>query len=414
MSRSDAMTSSRSADVVVVGGGTVGAWTAVLLAEAGVKHVVLLEAATLGEGASSRAAGMVRAQGGTETAIRLGMWTREFYTASGDRFPRDCGFRAQGYLMPCHSEAEVEQAHDRIALQQRLGLEVEWLSGSDIDARHTGLAAGVTLGASYAPGDGYIDAPRNVLAYTAALTAHGVDVRERCAFTGLHTAGGCVVGVETSAGPINTEHVVLTGGPQLAAVGALAGARIPAGGARHQVVVTAPVPTVDVHELPMVFDLPSGIYWRPGESGGLLWGMSNPDEPPGEATDFDTAYYQRMRQRIDRLFPAVAGLGIRRSWAATIDYTPDHLPILGPLLTDDGPVAGTVVAGAAGHGMMWGPAIAQVAADLTTSGECRWLDISDLGLDRFDADGHSRLAPEPISLPFPESVAQEEDERISS
>ena len=67
------MTSSIHADVVVVGGGTVGAWTAVLLAESGVENVVLIEAATLGDGASSRAAGMVRAQGGTETAIRLGL-----------------------------------------------------------------------------------------------------------------------------------------------------------------------------------------------------------------------------------------------------------------------------------------------------------------------------------------------------
>jgi len=398
------MTSSRSADVVVVGGGTVGAWTAVLLAESGVRNVVLLEAKTLGEGASSRAAGMVRAQGGTETAIRLGQFTQDFYRASADRFPLDCGFVAQGYLMPCFTPAEVEQAHDRIALQRRLGLEVEWLSASDLDAMTTGMAPGVTLGASYAPGDGYIDAPRNVLAYTAALTATGVDVRERCAFTGLRTSAGRVVGVDTSDGPIDTDRVVLTGGPQLAEVGAAAGARIPAGGTRHQVVVTAPVPGYDVYELPMVFDVTSGIYWRPGESGGLLWGMSNPDEAPGVATDFDTLYYQKARDRIEELFPAVSGIGLRRTWAATIDYTPDHLPILGPLVTDDGPVTGAVVASPAGHGMMWGPGVAQAAADLITTGECRWLDLTDLGLDRFDADGNSRLAPEPISLPFPESV----------
>ncbi|HEX3287077.1 MAG TPA: FAD-binding oxidoreductase [Mycobacterium sp.] len=394
-----------SADVVVVGGGTVGAWTAVMLAERGIRNVVLLEALTLGDGASSRAAGMVRAQGGTEAPIVLGMRTQEFYANSGDRFPLDCGFVAQGYLMPCFSEAEVAQAHDRIALQQKLGLNVEWLSGSDIDDRNTGIAPGATLGASYASGDGYIDAPRNVLAYTAALTAHGVDVRERCKFTGLRTSGGRVVGVDTSDGPIDTEHVVLTGGPKLGKVGATAGGRIPAGGSRHQVVVTAPVTAFDVHEVPMVFDLMSGIYWRPGEAGGLLWGMSNPEEAPGVAADFDEIYYQKARDRIEELLPGIRGLGLRRTWAATIDYTPDHLPILGPLLTDDGPVDGTVVASPAGHGMMWGPAIAEVAADLTTTGECSWLDLTDLGLDRFDADGNSRLAPEPISLPFPEKAA---------
>ncbi|NVN53068.1 Sarcosine oxidase beta subunit [Mycolicibacterium hippocampi] len=408
MSAFRSMTSFRNADVVVVGGGTVGAWTAALLAENSTLEVVLLEARTLGDGASSRAAGMVRAQGGTETAIRLGLRSQEFYSESGERFPLDCGFVRQGYLMPCFTPGEVAQAHDRIALQQSLGLDVEWLSGDDIDSRATGLAPGSTLGASYAPGDGYLDAPRNVLAYTAALTATGVDVRERCAFTGLRTSGGRVVGVNTSEGPIDTGRVVLTGGPQLAEVGARAGGRIPAGGARHQVVVTAPLP-LDVHELPMVFDVTSGIYWRPGEAGGLLWGMSNPDESPGPAIDFDTAYFLTAQKRIEALLPSVVGLGLRRSWAATIDYTPDHLPILGPLLTDDGPVQGTVVASAAGHGMMWGPAVAQVAAELTKFGECDWLDLTDLGLDRFDADGNSRLAPEPISLPFPETL-----EKISS
>lgn len=404
MSAFRTMTSFGSADVLVVGGGTVGAWTAVLLAENSDLDVLLLEARTLGDGASSRAAGMVRAQGGTETAIRLGLRTQEFYAASGDRFPLDCGFVAQGYLMPCFSDADVAAAHERIALQRSLGLDVEWLSSDDIDGRGTGLAPGVTRGASYAPGDGYIDAPRNVLAYTAALTAFGVDVRERCSFTGLRVSGGRVVGVETSNGPIDAARVVLTGGPQLADVGARAGARIPAGGTRHQVVVTSPLSNVDVYDLPMVFDVTSGIYWRPGEAGGLLWGMSNPDEPPGVATSFDNAYYHTALARLETLFPAAAGVGLRRTWAATIDYTPDHLPILGPLLTDDGPVDGTVVASAAGHGMMWGPAVAQVAADLVRFGACDWLDLTDLGLDRFDADGHSRVAPEPISLPFPDTM----------
>ena len=268
------------ADVVVVGGGTVGAWTACFLAEAG-RSVVLVEADTLGSGASSRASGMVRAQGGTEVAIRLGMFSREFYAGQRGHYPLDSGFVAQGYLMPCFTEAEVAAAHDRIALQRSLGLDVEWLDPGEIDRRATGLARGVTLGASYAAGDGYLDAPRNVLAYTAALVARGVDVREHRAFTGLRVDGGRAAGVDTSDGPISADAVVLTGGPDLAAVGAAAGGRVFAGGTRHQVVVTAPLPGVDPQTLPMVFDVTSGIYWRPGEEGGLLWGMSNPDEQPG-------------------------------------------------------------------------------------------------------------------------------------
>ena len=389
------------ADVVVVGGGTVGAWTACLVAEEG-RSVVLVEADTLGSGASSRAAGMVRAQGGTEAAIRLGLFSREFYTTQRERYPLDSGFVAQGYLMPCFTDDEVSAAHDRIALQRSLGLDVEWWDGDEVDRRATGLAPGATRGASYAAGDGYIDAPRNVLAYTAARVALGVEVREHRSFTGLRVEGGRAVGVDTSDGPIHADAVVLTGGPDLAAVGAAAGGHVWAGGTRHQVVVTAPVPGVDPRTLPMVFDVTSGIYWRPREEGGLLWGMSNPDEQPGRAREFDHDYYQRMRARVAALYPATAGLGVRRSWAATIDYTPDHLPIIGPLLRDGEPVAGTVVASAGGHGMMWGPGVARATADLVLHGRTDLLDLTDLGLDRFDADGRSRLAADPIALPFPQ------------
>jgi len=193
---------------------------------------------------------------------------------------------------------------------------------------------------------------------------------------------------------------VLTGGPSLAAVGEAAGVRIPAGGARHQVVVTEAHPDFAADRLPMVFDVASGIYWRPCE-GGVLWGMSNPEEPPGEATEFDASYFEVMRARMATLLPTTGKVGLRKTWAATIDFTPDHLPILGPAIGVDGPVEGTVVAAAGGHGMMWGPGVAKAAADLAVSGTTDVVDVTDLGLDRFDEHGRSRLAPDPIALPFP-------------
>jgi sarcosine oxidase subunit beta len=261
----------------------------------------------------------------------------------------------------------------------------------------------MTLGSSYAPGDGYIDPPTNVLAYTAALLTSGVEVFEGTAFTSLSLSDGAVRGVQTARGDIATERVVLTGGPTLAEVGALAGTRVAAHGARHQVVVTEDAPDFAPDRLPMVFDIAYGIYWRP-EEDGLLWGMSNPAERPGVAHEFDWDHYDLMRTRMAALVPATARLGLRRVWAATIDYTPDHLPILGPALEPDGaPLDGTIVASAGGHGMMWGPGVARAAADLCLDGKTDVLDVSDLGLDRFDESGRSRLAADPIALPFPHS-----------
>ena len=233
----------------------------------------------------------------------------------------------------------------------------------------------------------------------------GVELRERTTFTGLRTAptgaGTRVVAVETDAGVIETERVLLTGGPSLRAVGRLAGLRIPAGAARHTVAVLEPHAAFDVARMPMVFDIGRGLYWRL-EEGGLLFGWSDPDEQPGEAREIDWSFYEQMRERLAAFVPVTRGLGLRRIWAATIDYTPDHLPILGPAITPDGSrIEGVTVASAGGHGMMWGPAVARVAADLATTGSTELIDVSDLGLDRFDAHGRSRLAADPIALPFP-------------
>jgi sarcosine oxidase subunit beta len=175
---------------------------------------------------------------------------------------------------------------------------------------------------------------------------------------------------------------------------------------RHQVAVTEPHAELDPSRLPMVFDVQAGLYWRP-EEGGLLFGMSNPDEAPGEGTRIDWAYMDRIRERLAELVPVTAHLGLRRAWAATIDYTPDHFPILGPVLSGSGPVNGTVVASAGGHGMMWGPGVSRAAADLVLAGTTDVVDVGPLGLDRFDASGVSRLDPDPIALPFPERTKQQ-------
>jgi len=396
---------SETADAVVVGGGTVGGWCAYFLRRSGLDRVILVEKRTLGQGASSRAAGIVRTQGGTPWAVQLGEWSRKFYLGQRDEIGIDSGFTPQGYLLPCFTAADVSAAHERMKMQNALGLNVRWLEPGQVDALNPTLAPGLTLGGTYCAEDGYLTPPRNVTAYAVALARSGVQVRERVRFTGLLADRDVVTGVQTSAGPISSPLVVLTGGPELAEVAGLAGVSVPTGGVRHQVAVTEPHPDLASERVPMVFDLSAGLYWRP-EEGGLLFGMSNPDEPPGEAACVDEPYMAVMRQRLAELVPVTAGLGMRRTWAATIDYTPDHLPIIGPAIAGNQVLAGITVVSAGGAGMMWGPAIARAAADVALTGRSDVVDVTDLGLDRFDAAGNSKLRTDPIALPFPEHAPQ--------
>jgi sarcosine oxidase, subunit beta len=292
-----------------------------------------------------------------------------------------------------------------VAMQQKAGLDVRWVDPAEAARLDPALRPSSIRGASYAATDGCIDPVRNVRAYSLAMQATGVELREHCAFTGIETtpgnSGQRVTAVLSEQGRIETERVILTGGPQLREVGAMIAVPIPAGAVRHQVAVTEPDAEFQAERRAMAFDLSGGLYWRL-EDGGLLFGMSNPDETPGPARSIDWAYLEAMRRRLAHFLPVTEGLALRKVWAATIDYTPDHLPILGPAMkTDRSIIEGITVASAGGHGMMWGPAVARIAADLALQGTTTVVDVSQLGLDRFDAQGHSRLATDPIALPFP-------------
>ena len=394
------------ADLVVIGAGTIGGWASVFARADGLDRVVVVERGLAGMGASSRAAGIVRAQGGTTATVALGRWSIDFYNRQHATYGTDSGFRELGYLILAVTEDDERSGRERVAMQRTAGLDVIWLDATAAAATAVTLSPGGHRGGSYVATDGAIDAPRNVRAYSLAMQAAGVELRERTTFTALrfepaHDGGQRVVGVETDRGPIETSRVLLTGGPTLRAVGEAAGLRIPAGAARHTVAVLEPHPAFAVPRMPMVFDIGDGLYWRL-EEGGLLFGWSDPGEKPGEARSIHWAAYERARARLAAFVPITRDLGLRRIWAATIDYTPDHLPIIGQAITPDGDrIDGVTIASAGGHGMMWGPGVARAAVDLVIRGRTAIADVADLGLDRFDATGRSRLESDPIALPFP-------------
>jgi sarcosine oxidase subunit beta len=351
----------------------------------------------------------VRQQGGTPDTVRLGTFSVGFYRGQRERFGVDSGFRELGYVILAATRAEEKAAHERIAMQRETGLDVRWVDPDELRSLNPTMAETGYRGGSYLATDGCIDPHRNVRAYSLVMRERGIELRERTPFVGLRTVKARgdsrrVTGVRTPGGVIATERVVLTGGPTMRAVAEAAGARVFVGAARHQVVVTGPHEAFRVDRQPMMFDLRGGIYWRL-EEDGLLVGMSNPSETPGETTQIDWPYLRKVRRRLDRLVPVTEGLGIRRAWAATIEYTPDHMPIVGPLLLTDGAqIDGVTIASVCGHGMMWGPAVAKIAADLTIGIRTDVVErAEDFRMDRFDEQGRSPFY-DPIALPFPISM----------
>ena len=216
----------RTADAVVVGGGTIGAWCAWFLREAGLADVVLLEQRTLGAGASPRAAGMVRAQGGTEPAVRLGLCTAATSTPgsrNGSGSTRASSRRATSCPASPSARWPRRTPGSRCS---RASASTSAGSGPDeLDDLNPAMARGMTMGGSYAPGRRlHRPAPQR-----AGLHRGAVHLR-RARRSSTPRSPGCsrsrgagLTGVARRPGTIATERVVLTGGPTLAAVGRAAG-----------------------------------------------------------------------------------------------------------------------------------------------------------------------------------------------
>src|ERR1700693_3351389 len=130
------------ADLVVVGAGTVGGWGSYFAATQGAQRVVVRERGRAGIGASSRAAGMVRAQGGTPTTVALGRWSIDFYRGQQARLGTDSGFRELGYLIFAETAEEAQVGRERVAMQRAAGFDARWLEPHAAVELNSELAAG--------------------------------------------------------------------------------------------------------------------------------------------------------------------------------------------------------------------------------------------------------------------------------
>jgi sarcosine oxidase subunit beta len=109
------------ADLVVIGAGTIGGWASVFARGSGLGRVVVVERGLAGMGASSRAAGIVRAQGGTPATVALGRWSIAFYNGQAAAYGTDSGFRQLGYLILAVTEDDERPAASVWRCSERTG-----------------------------------------------------------------------------------------------------------------------------------------------------------------------------------------------------------------------------------------------------------------------------------------------------
>jgi glycine/D-amino acid oxidase-like deaminating enzyme len=364
------------ADVVVIGGGAVGASTAFHLATGGVSDVVLLERETLASGSTSRSAGGARLQFADELNVRLSLRSLEEFerwdALIGEHvsFVPEIAFHQVGYLFLLDTPEQVATFRAALAVQGALGVPSRELTPAEAAAIVPQLELEGVLAATFCPRDGHMSPEAVVQGYAAAAAARGARIVQGCPATGIDQQDGRITGVRTARGTIATDTVVCAAGAWSGEVGALAGIEIPVHGEpRHM--WFSPEHGGVRDDVPLTIDFSTSFYFH-REGPGLVFGGREP------------ALEDVAEHALERL-PLIADLPIQSSWWGYYEVSPDHNAIVGEA---PGPGRFLYATGFSGHGFQQAPAIGEHLARLIR-GEQPAFDLGAFALERF-ARGEQR------------------------
>jgi sarcosine oxidase subunit beta len=278
-------------------------------------------------------------------------------------------------------------------MQRRLGVEVDLLSPEEARRIASGLETEGIIGASFCARDGIADPNGVTMGFAKAAQKVGVEICRDTEVIGIGIGAGRISRVETSRGAISTRTVINAAGPYAHNIGSMVGIEIPVLPFRRHIFITEPVvagtkadginPNKGHYDVPasriMVIDFETTFYFH-REGAGVLFGMSDPNEPPSFNTTVSWEFLEEVTRVAVRRLPRLADASIAHAWAGLYEMTPDAMPIIGAV----GEVEGFyILAGFSGHGFQHSPAAGRILADIIAGGEPADINVGSFSIERF-------------------------------
>jgi len=378
----------KTADVVIIGGGVIGASIACHLASKMAGKIILLEKGQVGEGSTSRCVGGIRTQFSTEINIRFSLESLKTFGRFEEEFGIDPEFKRIGYLFLATTETEMQVFRENTELQKKFDIPVELLHPDEIRRRWPYLRIDDVQGGTFCAWDGYAGPSEVLSGFVTGAKRAGVKIYEGTEVIGISINKGKINGVKTKEEEISGPIVVNAGGPHAPAIGEMAGIKIPMRPVRRQIFVTGPFHLSD-QTIPLTIDFHRGWYFRPEVDGFLLSGPL--DKEPSLNTNID---YEAMGEASENAMyrvPALERARIARGWAGLYEISPDNHAILGEVPEVEGLILAN---GFSGHGFQHSPAVGKVISELIVEGKATSIDITPLSIERFKKD---KLILEPMT-----------------
>lgn len=379
-----------TAQVVVIGGGVVGASVLYHLTQAGWTDVVLLERRELTAGSTWHAAGGMHTINGDPNVAALQRYTVQLYEELEKSSGVSCGVHLTGEVMLADSEDRMDWLRMVHARGRYLGMDTELISVSEAAQKIPFLVEEHFVGALWDPVGGHVDPSGVTHAYAAAARMAGAEIYRNTWAYDIVANSDDTWDVVTEEGTITCEHFVNCGGLWAREVGRMCGLELPILAMEHQYLVTEQLPEI----APWLeatggygvgaIDFGGEIYTR-AEAGGLLLGTYEKACVPWSTTETPWDFgSQLLTPDLERIapslaaafehFPIFADAGIRNVVNGPFTFAPDGNPLIGP------------IRGQRGHWVACG-----VMAGLSQGGGvglamANWMTTGDPGFDVWGMD----------------------------
>ncbi len=377
-------------DVIVVGGGIMGAATAFFLRKRG-RSVALVERGLIGQQASGTNFGNVRRQGRYLKQLPLANRSREIWYRLNELLGEDAEFLASGHIRVTYTDEMSGKIEDYAREARHYGLDLEMISGNALRDRFPYLGPEVRAG-SFSPLDGHANPRLAAPAFGRAAKREGAEVFENTEIATVEKDGEDFRVESTDGRVFRAPELMISAGAWGNKLSTQFGEPVPLATHGPQMAVTEPVPYAIEPVLGVSTNVPHEVvYLRQVKRGNIVFGGGNRTIPDLEGRRAFVKPENTLSQlrEITRIVPALNRLSVIRVWSGIESYLPDDIPIMGPSAR----VPGLYYAfGFCGHGFQLGPGVGDVMAELIATGATT-TPIEPFAISRFrnveDAASHA-------------------------
>lgn len=374
-----------TAEIVIIGGGVMGASIAYHLAkQQGGQKIVLLERQALCSGTTGRSGAIVRQHYSNEYTVRMAKECLTIFQYFDELIGGDCGFLTTGMVI-LTDEQGAGALRANVKMQQEQGVDTWLISPAEVSAAAPGYSGEGAALACYEPATGVADPMATTYCFASRARDYGAIIREGVTVKHILTEKGRVTGVHTSEGEMQAPIVVLAANAWSVPLAQAIGISLPITPTRHPMVaLRRPNDFGGRQGLHVVgLDLVRQIYLRPDIGGITLVGSTEnvftPSDPDQYAQGLSEGEIAHFRKMAGSTLPALARAVPRGGWAGIYDDTPDFHPILDRLAVYEGLYC---AAGFSGHGFKLSPIIGLWMAQLILTGT-KPGDMQHFAFERF-------------------------------